>query len=73
MRFFSLIKDEKLLEKYSEIWKKVSSIIKKVFDSKPVYNLKYLKTKINIIMKKSTQTFPIIKYQKNAFNVFVYQ
>ena len=73
MSFFSLIKDEKLLEKYSEIWKKVSSIIKKVFDSKPVYNLKYLKTKINIIMKKSTQTFPIIKYQKNAFNVFVYQ
>ena len=73
MRFFLLIKDEKLLEKYSEIWKKVSSIIKKVFDSKPVYNLKYLKTKINIIMKKSTQTFPIIKYQKNAFNVFVYQ
>ena len=73
MRFFLLIKDEKLLEKYSEIWKKVSSIIKKVFDSKPVYNLKHLKTKINIIMKKSTQTFPIIKYQKNAFNVFVYQ
>ena len=73
MSFFSLIKDEKLLEKYSEIWKKVSSIIKKVFDSKPVYNLKYVKTKINIIMKKSTQTFPIIKYQKNAFNVFVYQ
>ena len=37
----------KFNEKYSEIWKKVSSIIKKQFDSKPVYNIskKYLKTK----------------------------
>ena len=41
-----LIKNEKLLEKYSEIWKKVSNIIKKEFDSKPVYNDKYLKTNI---------------------------
>ena len=46
-RFMSfLIKDEKLLEKYNEIWKKVSNIIKKEFDSKPEYNEKYLKTKI---------------------------
>ena len=30
-------KDEKLLEKYNEIWKKASNI-KKEFDSKPVYN-----------------------------------
>ena len=41
----SLIKNEKLLEKY-EIWRKVSYMIKKEFDSKPVYNEKYVKTKI---------------------------
>ena len=41
-----LIKDEKLLEKYNEIWKKVSSITKKEFDSNPVYNEKYVKTKV---------------------------
>ena len=34
MSFF--IKDEKLLEKYNEIWKKVSNIIKKEFDRNPV-------------------------------------
>ena len=34
-----LIKDDKLLEKYNEIW------IKKVFDSEPVCIEKYLKTK----------------------------
>ena len=41
-----LIKNEKLLEKYNEIWKKVTNIIKKEFGSKPVSNEKYLKTKI---------------------------
>ena len=34
-----------MLEKYNKIWKKVSSIIKKEFDSEPVCNEKYLKTK----------------------------
>ena len=33
-----LIKDEKLLEKYNEISKKVSNITKKEFDSNLVYN-----------------------------------
>ena len=33
---YFLIKDEKLLEKYNEIWKKVSNIIKKEFGNKPV-------------------------------------
>ena len=41
-----LIKDEKLLEKYNAIWKRASNIIKKGFDSKPVYKEKHLKTKI---------------------------
>ena len=41
-----LIKRKKLLEKYNEVWKKVSNIIKKEFDNKPVYNEKYIKSKI---------------------------
>ena len=40
-----LIKDKELLEKYNEIWDKVSNTIKKRFDGEPVYNDKYLKTK----------------------------
>ena len=35
-----LIKDEKLLEKYNEIWKKVRNIMKKKLDSKPIYSEK---------------------------------
>ena len=38
-----LIKHDELLEKYNEIWEKVRDSIKKEFDSKPVYNGKYLK------------------------------
>ena len=55
MSFF--IKDEKLLEKYNEIWKKVSNIIRKEFDSKPVYNEKYIKTKIKSCNEKINTNF----------------
>ena len=41
-----LIKDEKLSERYNSVFEKVSNIIKKEFHTKPVYNKKYLKTKI---------------------------
>ena len=44
------MKDEKLLEKYNEIWRKVSSIVKKGFDGNPIYNEKYLKTKISVCL-----------------------
>ena len=60
-------------KKYDIIWEKVKSSIKKEFNSKSVYNEKYLKAKINPIMEKSTQIFTIIKYQKKVFSLFVYQ
>ena len=41
-----MIEDDDLLEKYNTIWDKDSADIKKEFDSKPVYNKNYLKTKI---------------------------
>ena len=41
-----MIKDDELLEKYHEIWKKVKNAIDKEFDSDPAYNEKYLKAKI---------------------------
>ena len=45
MYVFFFKKDEKFLEKYNEIWEKVSNSIKKV-NSEPRHNKKYLKTKI---------------------------
>ena len=41
-----LIEDDGLLEKYNTIWDKVRADIEKNFDSEPVYNKKFLKTKI---------------------------
>ena len=50
------------MKKYNEIWKNVSNIIKKEFDSNPVHNGKYTKIKKKyLIMEKSTQIFTIIK------------
>ena len=37
---------EKLQEKYNEIWDKVGNTIKKIFYRQPIYNEKYLRTKI---------------------------
>ena len=47
-----LIEDTKLLEKYKEIWDKVSKVIEKGFDSESVYNEKYLKTKAEFYEQK---------------------
>ena len=43
---YLLIEDDNLLKRYNTIWDKVGADIKKEFDSEPVYNKKFLKTKI---------------------------
>ena len=43
---YLLFEDDDLLKKHSTIWDKVSTDIRKQFDSKPVNNKSYLKTKI---------------------------
>ena len=53
-----LMKNEELLEKYIEIWEKVSNSTKKEFKSAPADNKKCLKTKIK---------------SYSVRNVFVYQ
>ena len=47
-----LIKNYELLEKHIEIWEKVSSNIKKIFDSEPAYSKIYLTTKIESYKRK---------------------
>ena len=43
---YFLIEDDDLLEKYNTIWDKVNADMKKEFNSEPVYNKEFLKTKI---------------------------
>ena len=64
MSFF--IKDDKLLEKYNEIWEKVKNITKKEFESKPVYNDKYLKAKIKSYNGKINTNFHNNKIPKEG-------
>ena len=52
-----LMKNYELLEKYNEICDKVSKFIKKEFDSKSLYNDKYLKTKIKSYKGKTNTNF----------------
>ena len=42
------ISDKKLLKEYNQIWKRVESLLKIEFNSKPIYGHddKYIKTKI---------------------------
>ena len=41
-----LTDNNEFLEKYIAIWKKISDLINEKFDSNPVYNNKYINTKI---------------------------
>ena len=61
-----LIKNDELLEKYIEIWNKVSKVIEKGFDSEPVYNDKYLKTKIKSCEGKINTNFHDDKVPKEG-------
>ena len=53
------------------------NIIRKEFAGKPVYNGKYLKTKIKSYMEKPTQTYIIIYHNNKipikVLNLFAYQ
>ena len=51
---YFLIVDDDLLNKYNTVWDKVSAHIKKDFDSEPVCNKIFLKTKINSYVDKAT-------------------
>ena len=44
MSFFT--DNDEFLERYTKIWEKISDLIDKKFDSDPVYNNKYINTKI---------------------------
>ena len=70
---YFLIEDDELLEKYNTVWDKVSSDIKKEFDSKPVYNKEFLKTKIKSHGDKVTDFYskesPRVEYNHTCLAV----
>ena len=60
------IKDNELLEKYNEIWKKVTISFKKRFDSESEYNEKYQKIKTKSYNGKINTKLYNNEYQKKV-------
>ena len=52
-----LVHDEELLKTYNKIWDKSSNLFKNGFNSKAVYNDKYIKTKIKIYNNRINTNF----------------
>ena len=66
-----LIKDGELFEKYNKIWGKNSIIIEKEFYIKPVYNEKYLKTKIKSYNEKINTSLHDNKNTKIRLSIYL--
>ena len=60
-----LVNDKEVLKRYSEIWTKIKSLIKKEFNSELVYNDKYIKTKIKIYNDRVYTNFQHNKIPKD--------
>ena len=63
--------DEKVYEKYDEIWNVVKSLLKLKFAANPIRNDKYVLAKLKIFMKKNLTTFNnnnnIVPIEKNNY------
>ena len=60
-----LVNDKEIFKKYSEIWNKIKSLIKKECNSEPVYNDKYIKTNIKIYNNRVYTNFQDNKIPKD--------
>ena len=63
MPFFT--DNNEFLERYTKIWEKISDLIDKKFDSDPVYNNKYINTKIRSYNNDIITNFHDIDNKKN--------
>ena len=61
--------DEKVYEKYDEIWNVVKSLLKLKFAASPIRNDKYILAKLKIFKKKNLTTFNnnIVPTEKNNY------
>ena len=68
-----IVKDKKLLKKYSEIWEAIERLMKITFESKPVYceDVKYIKTKGNIITNFHNKKMPKEKAPCKCFSIIM--
>ena len=70
-----IVKDKKLLKKYSKIWETIEGLMKITFESKPVYgeDVKYIKTKIKTYADSIITNFHNKNCLKKKHHANVYQ
>ena len=59
-----LIKNSEVWEKYKDIWNVIKNKLNIKFHSQPIYENKYLKTKVRNLMVVLKQTSEVMVYQK---------
>ena len=59
-----LVNVKEILEKQNKIWNNIKNLIKKDFNSEPMYNDKYIKTKIKFYNDKVYKNVQLNKYQR---------
>ena len=60
-----LVNEKEILQKYTKIWNKIKSLIKKEFNGEPLCNGKYIKTKIKIYNDIVYTNYPHNKIPKD--------
>ena len=63
MSFFT--NNNEFLERYTAIWEKISDLVNKKFDRDPIYNNKYINTKIRLYNNDIITNFPNIDNKNN--------
>ena len=64
--------DEKVYEKYDEIWNVVKGLLKLKFAASPIRNDKYILAKLKIFKKKNLTTFNnnIVPIEKKSLHLY---
>ena len=60
--------NNEFLERYTAIWKKISDLVNKKFDSHPIYNNKYINTKTRAYNNDVKTNFCTIDNKKNKLS-----
>ena len=67
----SFLADDDVILKRNKIWKKIKKLLSAEFDSQPVYDEKYIKTRVTFFEGKLLQNLQTIKFQKKTLIILV--
>ena len=67
------IEDESVYSKYTDIWKKIKKSLNARFHSQPIYDDKYIKTKVKTFSSMVNTHFRVMKFREKEIITFVLQ